>query len=120
MTTWIYGLARRWAGHGITANLLDPGIVTGKSGSEHFGGPALTGILMSHAIPLFAAAAMQRGSQQHVRLAAGPALADASGRYVPSGKDKKQNSSPLSPDPAVQKRINDTAEAWATPFPHRR
>ena len=24
VTTWIYGLARRWAGRGITANLLDP------------------------------------------------------------------------------------------------
>jgi NAD(P)-dependent dehydrogenase (short-subunit alcohol dehydrogenase family) len=40
VTTWIYGLARRWAGRGVTANLLDPGIVKGKSGSEHFEGPA--------------------------------------------------------------------------------
>src|SRR5215467_11402699 len=30
VTTWIYGLARRWAGCGVTANLLDPGIVKGK------------------------------------------------------------------------------------------
>jgi NAD(P)-dependent dehydrogenase (short-subunit alcohol dehydrogenase family) len=30
-TTWIYGLARRWAGRGVTANVLDPGIVKGKS-----------------------------------------------------------------------------------------
>jgi NAD(P)-dependent dehydrogenase (short-subunit alcohol dehydrogenase family) len=32
VTMWIYGLARRWAGRGVTANLLDPGIVKGKSG----------------------------------------------------------------------------------------
>ena len=116
VTTWIYGLARRWAGRGITANVLDPGIVKGKSGSEHFEGPALTGVLMSHVIPFFAAAGMQRGSQQYVRLAADPALADASGMYFVRGREKRQGSSPLSLDPAIQQRINDAAEAWATPF----
>src|SRR5499427_10916285 len=30
VTTWIYGLARRWVGTGVTANLLDPGLVKGK------------------------------------------------------------------------------------------
>jgi NAD(P)-dependent dehydrogenase (short-subunit alcohol dehydrogenase family) len=102
VTTWIYGLARRWAGPGITANVLDPGIVKGKSGSEHFEGPALTGILMSYVIPFCAAAGMQRGSQQYVRLAADPALAGASGRYFVSGQEKQQSGSPLSLDPAVQ------------------
>ena len=120
VTTWIYGLARRWAGRGVTANLLDPGIVKGKSGSEHFEGPALMQILMSHVIPFFAAAGMQRGSEQYVRLAADPTLAGASGTYFVSGKETKQSSSPLSLDPAVQKRINDAAEAWATPFLHSR
>jgi len=116
VTTWIYGLARRWAGRGATANLLDPGIVKGKSGSEHFEGPALMGVLMSHLIPFFAAAGMQRGSQQYVRLAADPALATISGRYFVRGKENKQGSSPLSLDPAIQQRIDDAAEAWATPF----
>ena len=116
VTTWIYGLARRWAGRGVTANLLDPGLVKGKSGSEHFEGPPLTGILMSHVIPFFVAAGMQRGSQQYVRLAADPALATVSGMYFVRGKEKKQASSPLSLDPAVQRRIDDAAEAWATPF----
>jgi NAD(P)-dependent dehydrogenase (short-subunit alcohol dehydrogenase family) len=116
VTTWIYSLARRWARLGVTANLLDPGIVKGKSGSEHFEGPAPTGILMSHVIPFFAAAGMQRGAQQYVRLAADPALATVSGTYFVSGKEKKQGSSPLSFSPAVQKRIDDAAEAWATPF----
>ena len=116
VTTWIYGLARRWARRGITANVLDPGIVKGKSGSEHFEGPAPLGILMSHVIPFFVAAGMERGSEQYVRLAADPALVNVSGMYFVSGKEKKQGSSPLSLDPAVQKRINDAAEAWATPF----
>src|SRR5215470_11392490 len=31
VTTWIYGLARRWAGRGVTANLLDPGIVRARA-----------------------------------------------------------------------------------------
>ncbi len=116
VTTWIYGLARRWADRGVTANVLDPGIVKGKSGSEHFEGPALMGVLMSHVIPFFAAAGIERGSQQYVRLAADPALVNMTGTYFVSGKEKKQNSSPLSLDPAVQKRIDDAAEAWATPF----
>jgi NAD(P)-dependent dehydrogenase (short-subunit alcohol dehydrogenase family) len=63
VTTWIYGLARRWAGRSVTANLLDPGMVKGRSGSEHFEGPAPTGVLMSHVIPFFLAAGMQRGSE---------------------------------------------------------
>jgi len=115
VTAWIYGLARRWAGRGVTANLLDPGIVKGRLG-ENFEGPALTGVLMSHVIPFFVAAGMERGSEQYVRLAADPALAAVSGAYFVSGKEKKQGSSPLSLDPAVQKRIDDAAEAWAAPF----
>jgi NAD(P)-dependent dehydrogenase (short-subunit alcohol dehydrogenase family) len=116
VTTWIYGLARRWAGCGVTVNLLDPGLVKGKSGSEHFEGPASMRILMGHVIPFFVAAGMQRGAQQYVRLAADPALATVSGTYFVSGKEKKEGTSPSSLDPAVQKRIDDAAEAWAAPF----
>jgi len=90
--------------------------VKGNSGSEHFQGPPVTGILMSHVIPFFATAGMQRGSQQYVRLAADPALATVSGMYFVRGREKRQGSSPLSLDPAIQQRINDAAEAWATPF----
>jgi hypothetical protein len=36
--------------------------------------------------------------------------------YFVSGKEKKEGSSPLSLDPAEQKRIEDVAEAWAAPF----
>ena len=56
--------------------MLDPGIVKGKSGSEHFEGPAPMRILMSDVIPFFVAAGMERGSEQYVRLAADPALAN--------------------------------------------
>jgi NAD(P)-dependent dehydrogenase (short-subunit alcohol dehydrogenase family) len=116
VTAWVYGLARRWSGRNVTANLLDPGLVKGKSGSEHFEGPALTGILMSRVIPFFVAAGTQRGSRQYVRLAADPALAAVSGMYFVRGKERKPGSSPLSLDPAIQQRIDDAAEAWATPF----
>ena len=113
VTTWIYGLARRCAGRGVTANVLDPGIVKGKMG-EQFEGPALTGVLMSHVIPFLAAAGMQRGSQQYVRLAADPTLATVSGRYFVRGKEKEGSSSPLTFDSAIQERIDDAAEAWST------
>jgi len=119
VTTWIYSLARRWAGRGVTANLLDPGIVKGQMG-EQYQGPALMGVLMSRVIPFFAAAGMEKGSQQYVRLAADPTLAPVSGRYFVKGEEKKQGSSPQSLDPAIQQRIDDAAEAWATPFLSRR
>jgi hypothetical protein len=38
------------------------------------------------------------------------------GRYFLRGKEKKQGSSPLALDPAIQERIDDAAEAWATAF----
>jgi NAD(P)-dependent dehydrogenase (short-subunit alcohol dehydrogenase family) len=116
VTTWIYGLARRWADRGVTANVLDPGIVKGRSGAEHFEGPALMGVLMSHVIPFFVAAGMEKGSKQYVRLAADPDLARVSGRYFVRGQEKNHGSSPLSLDPAVQERIDAAAEAWAAPF----
>jgi hypothetical protein len=51
-----------------------------------------------------------------MRLAADPALVGVSGMYFVRGREEKQGSSPLSLDPAIQQRINDAAEAWATPF----
>src|SRR5215831_6006091 len=115
VTTWIYGLARSFAGLGVTANVLDPGMVKGQFG-EHFEGPAPIRLMMNHVIPFFAAVATERGSEQYVRLAADPTLVDASGRYFVSGKEKPEGSSPLSLDPVVQQGINDAAEGWAAPF----
>jgi NAD(P)-dependent dehydrogenase (short-subunit alcohol dehydrogenase family) len=115
VTAWIHSLARRWAGRGVTANLLDPGMVKSELG-EHFEGPAPLGFLLSRLVPLFAAVDPQRGSEQYVRLATDAALATVSGRYFVSGQEKPDGSSPLSRDPAVQQRIEDAAEAWATPF----
>jgi len=114
VTTWIYGLAQRWAGRGVAANLLDPGMVKSEIG-EQFEGPAPVAFMMNHVIPFFVAVGMERGSEQYVRLAADPALASVSGVYFVSGKEKNEGSSPLSLDPEVQKRINDAAEAWAAP-----
>jgi hypothetical protein len=36
--------------------------------------------------------------------------------YFVSGKEKKQGSSPLALDRAVQQRVDDAAEEWAAPF----
>ena len=115
VTTWMYSLTRRWAGRGITANVLDPGLVKTEMG-EQFDGPAPLGFLMNHVLPLFVAVGMERGSEQYVRLATDPALASVSGMYFVSGKEKRERSSPLSLDRALQKRIDDVAEAWAAPF----
>jgi NAD(P)-dependent dehydrogenase (short-subunit alcohol dehydrogenase family) len=119
VTTWIYGLARRWAGRGVTANVLDPGTVKGQFG-QHFEAPAPIRMLMNHVFPFFVAVGMERGSEQYVRLAADPTLQDVSGTYFVSVREKKAGSSSLSLDPVVQKRIDDAAEAWARPFLGRR
>jgi NAD(P)-dependent dehydrogenase (short-subunit alcohol dehydrogenase family) len=115
VTTWIYTLARRWAGRGVTANVLDPGMVKGEFG-EYFEGPAPIRLMLTRIGPFFAAVGTERGSAQYVRLAADPTLVQVSGMYFVSGKEKKEGSSPLSLDPIVQQQINDAAEAWAAPF----
>jgi NAD(P)-dependent dehydrogenase (short-subunit alcohol dehydrogenase family) len=115
LTTWIYGLARRWAGRGVTANVLDPGIVKGQFG-EQFEGPGPVRLLMNHVFPFFVAAGKERGSEQYVRLAADPELASVSGMYFASGKASMESTSPLSLDSAVQERIDAVAETWAAPF----
>src|SRR5262249_19713278 len=50
VTTWTYGLARRWAGRGVTANVLDPGLVKTEIG-EQFEAPAPIRLMMNHVIP---------------------------------------------------------------------
>ena len=119
VTAWIYSLAHRWAGRGVTANLLDPGMVKGEIG-EHFEAPLLMRVLMNHVVPVFLAVGKERGSEQYVRLAADPTLENVSGSYFVSGKEKKEGGSPLSLDPAVQKLVNDVAESWAEPFLRQR
>lgn len=74
------------------------------------------GILMSKVVPFFAAAGMEKGSKQYVRLATDPALGQVSGGYFVKGQEKKDGSSPLALDPTGQKRIEDVAERWAAPF----
>ena len=109
---WIYGLAARWAGHGVTANLLDPGWVRTEAG-EQFEGPALMGALISTMNRLFAMD-HQKGSEQYLKLACDPTLAGTSGRYFVNGREKR--SSPLTHDQVLARRIEEHAEAWAAPF----
>jgi NAD(P)-dependent dehydrogenase (short-subunit alcohol dehydrogenase family) len=115
VTTWIYGLARLLASRGVTANVLDPGMVKGQFG-EQFEAPAPIRIMMNRVFPFLLASGIERSSEQYVRLAADPALGTVSGMYFVSGKEKKEGSSPLSLDPVVQKHIDDAANEWATPF----
>jgi hypothetical protein len=49
---------------------------------EQFEGPALIGFMMSRLVPLFAAVDPRRVSEQYVRLATDPALANVSGTYL--------------------------------------
>jgi hypothetical protein len=60
---------------GVTANVLDPGMVKSEFG-EQFEGPALIGFMMSRLVPLFAAVDPRQASEQYVRLATDPALAN--------------------------------------------
>jgi len=115
VTAWIHSLARRWAGTGVTANVLDPGMVKSELG-EHFEGPAVMDFMMSRLVPFFVAADPKRAAEYYVWLATDPGLAKVSGMYFVSGKEKPKDSSPLSLDRDVQKRIVDAAEAWAAPF----
>ncbi len=115
VTTWTYGLARRWKSRGVTANLLDPRIVKGEFGAE-----LESPIRLFFRVASLFADPIVRASEQYVRLAADPTLANVSGMYFESGREKPQGSSPLSLDPDVQRRINDSAEAWAAPFLHGR
>lgn len=115
VTAWIYTLAKNWRGRGITANLLDPGMVKSDLG-ESWEGSAVMGFMMSTFIPTLAADSMERGSQQYVRLASDPDLANVSGTYFVRGQEKPEKATSKALDPAVQKQVIDLAEAWAAPF----
>lgn len=116
VTAWIYRLAHRWAGRGVTANVLDPGMVKTEGMGEHYEAPAPMRLMMNHVFPLFLAVSPQRGAEQYLRLAADPTLDGVSGRYFVKGEEKSEGSSPLSLDLDVQNRVVAAAEAWATPF----
>jgi hypothetical protein len=83
---------------------------------EHFEGPGVLNFIMSRLTPFFVAADPERAAQHYVRLATDPALANVSGMYFVSGKEKPSASSALSLDPTTQQQILDAAEAWAAPF----
>jgi NAD(P)-dependent dehydrogenase (short-subunit alcohol dehydrogenase family) len=115
VTAWIVSLARRWAGRGVTVNLLDPGMVKSELG-EQFEGPAPLGFMMSRLMPFFTAVDPRRASEYYVRLATDFGLVDASGRYFVRGQEKPGDRSPLALDPTVQERIELAAEGWAAPL----
>jgi hypothetical protein len=83
---------------------------------ESFEGPAVLGFMMSRLVPFLAAVDPKRGSEQYVRLAEDPALANVSGMYFVSGREKSDGWSQLSLDPVIQRGIVHAAEAWPAPF----
>jgi len=115
VTAWILSLARRWAGHGVTANLLDPAMVKSELG-EHFEGPGVLDFIMSRLVPFFVAADPRRAADYYLRLATDPGLEKVSGTYFVSGKEKPKDCSPLALDLNMQVRIVEAAETWAAPF----
>jgi retinol dehydrogenase-14 len=86
---WIYELARRWGVRGVTANVLDPGWVRTEMGAQ-FDGPALQRWFISIVNRMFGAS-HQKGSEQYLKLACDPALAETSGRYFASGHEKESS-----------------------------
>jgi retinol dehydrogenase 12 len=70
-------LARRWAGHGVTANCLHPGLVASRIGNESGGMIPFFLALMK----LVLAVSVETGAQRIVQLAASPELANVNGGY---------------------------------------
>jgi retinol dehydrogenase 12 len=82
-------LARRWAGHGVTANCLHPGLVATRIGNQSGGViPLVLGFMK-----LVLAEPVETGAQRIVQLAASPEVADVTGGYfekmrqVPPGRN---------------------------------
>jgi NAD(P)-dependent dehydrogenase (short-subunit alcohol dehydrogenase family) len=110
MVTWTYGLARRLESAGVTANILDPHMVETKIG-ESFPGNPIQRWVMFTAMPALFGVSMEKGALPYVHLAAAPELAATTGAYFV--KLKRKDSSPLSHDEVLARRIDEAADAWA-------
>jgi retinol dehydrogenase 14 len=117
MVTFTYGLAKRLASKGVTANILDPFMVETEIGSQ-FDGPALQRWFMFTVLPKVFGTNQEKGALPYVELAGAPALEGVTGGYWVKGK--KKDSSPLSHDEVLARRIDEAAEAWAFTAPASR
>jgi retinol dehydrogenase 12 len=109
VVSWTYALARRWEGR-VTANVLDPHMVETQIGAQ-FEGPAVQRFLMFQALPGLFGTTAKKAAERYVHLCAAPELATVTGAYFMKGRQKQ--SSPLSRDEVLGRRILEAAEAWA-------
>jgi Enoyl-CoA hydratase/isomerase len=90
---WIYGLARRWADSGVTANALDPGWAKTEMGTQ-FEGPALQRWPMSTVNRLFGAS-HQKGSKQYLSSLVGTAGFEPTAAGTPDRRTTKLRHIPM-------------------------
>ena len=98
-----YDLARRLASTGVTVNALHPGVVDTGFGKNNKG---LMNVVLS-VVSLFTMKAKE-GAKTNVYLASSPEVDGVTGKYF--DKCKPTQSTPVSYDEAVQKRLWDISE----------
>ncbi|CAM5686751.1 SDR family NAD(P)-dependent oxidoreductase [Mycolicibacterium aubagnense] len=80
---WVYAMARRLDGHGITVNAVSPGSVNSGFGAKAGG---VFGLMMKLGSPFYGHAS--KGSAGVIRVMADPALATVTGGYHTPSKQK--------------------------------
>jgi NAD(P)-dependent dehydrogenase (short-subunit alcohol dehydrogenase family) len=93
---WMKALDRRWAGTGVTANALHPGVIGTKLLMKGYGIGGDT---------------VDKGAQTGVMLATAPELRGVSGRYFDALRERK--SVAAADDRAQQDRLWALSETWA-------
>jgi NAD(P)-dependent dehydrogenase (short-subunit alcohol dehydrogenase family) len=83
---WVYAMARRLDGHGITVNAVSPGSVNSGFGAKAGG---VFGLMMKLGSPFYGHAS--KGSQGVIRIMTDPDLATATGGYHTPSKQKKSS-----------------------------
>lgn len=95
---WVYAMARRLDGHGITVNAVSPGSVNSGFGAKAGG---VFGLMMKLGSPFYGHAS--KGSQGVIRIMTDPDLATVTGGYHTPSKQKK--SSKKSRTPELQEQV---------------
>ena len=101
-----YELARRWAGTGVAATCLHPGVVLTPIWRNAKG---ILGLFAACIKPFMISAG--KGGASVARLAVAPELAGVTGRYF--HRDAERQSTPLTYDPAVAERLWEGSESLA-------
>jgi len=95
---WVYGMARRLDGHGITVNAVSPSSVNSGFGAKAGG---IFGLMMKRGSPFYGHAS--KGSTGVIRIMTDPDLATVTGGYHTPSKQKK--SSKKSRTPELQEQV---------------